>query len=204
MYSSSTAAEPLTKEEHTGVGGLESIIEDVFLGYMSILFLVINMERQVRSLFREIHCIVGYVWETIRANAFQFEEPLERSRASRSSGLFPANDSIPRSLSALDQMVLNQQQRATTSEEQRDDLSSSNQELLTPMKLADTSSHSSKDEWGHFADFQDELADEASFIPSCCRLPPPRSSLRKSSTSGLAPLAEVDGDDNEEEEDWTF
>lgn len=169
---------------------------------MSILFLLVNMERQVRSLFRDIHHWVENVWETLRANAFQFEEPLERRPSEHcSSDRFPSDANISSSLPIMMQ-------------EQRDDVSSS-QELLTPLKLvppAATETSSGKDEWGHFTDFQEELADESSFIPSCSRFPPPppRSSLQKLSSSGLTPLAEVqekEGDDDEEEdedEDWSF
>lgn len=39
--------------------------------------------------------------------------------------------------------------------------------LTTSIRVTSTPTcNSSKDEWGHFADFQDELADETSFIPS--------------------------------------
>lgn len=38
---------------------------------------------------------------------------------------------------------------------------------LSPARVTKTSNSESKDEWGHFADFQEELADDKSFIPSC-------------------------------------
>jgi hypothetical protein len=37
---------------------------------------------------------------------------------------------------------------------------------LSPARVTNTPSSNSKDEWGHFADFQDELADEKYFLPT--------------------------------------
>lgn len=38
---------------------------------------------------------------------------------------------------------------------------------LSPARVTITPNSDSKDEWGHFADFQEELADDKSFLPSC-------------------------------------
>ncbi|KAL3914969.1 MAG: hypothetical protein SGILL_005866, partial [Bacillariaceae sp.] len=161
--------------------GLETVIEDVFLGYMSILLLVVNMHRQLKSLLLGMKSLVGKAWDSL-SHLYHFEEPLERQPCQGSNS---SNDSVMHK-------------------------SNSEELLLTPLKLVAASKQEaggSKDEWGHFADFQEELADEASFIPSCSRIPAGRSTLRKPSTSGLAPLAEVHEDDHEEaveEEEWCF
>ena len=47
---------------------------------------------------------------------------------------------------------------------------------LSPARVTRAASSNSIDEWGHFADFQDELADEKSFIPSCV---PTKASLER-------------------------
>lgn len=41
-------------------------------------------------------------------------------------------------------------------------------EPLTPLNVAPEPNANLKDDWGHFAYFQEELADESSFIPSTC------------------------------------
>jgi hypothetical protein len=39
-------------------------------------------------------------------------------------------------------------------------------EMLSPVKVTPAPSANCKDEWGHFADFQEALADESTFLPS--------------------------------------
>ncbi|KAG7349260.1 hypothetical protein IV203_011857 [Nitzschia inconspicua] len=196
MYSNNDDAaatpQPTMLKENQKRG--ESIIEDVFWGYISLLLLVVNMERQVRNLCREIQSIMGYAWEVLRANSFQCEEPLER-RVAYHKYDFPSNKDIPSG-----QETMKEQEGQDVGDEQT-------KELLTPLKLVTTDyteTSLGKDEWGHFADFQDELADESSFIPSCCHVPPPRSSLKKGSSFTLAPLAEVQEGEADDEEDWSF
>ncbi|MGK3761749.1 MAG: hypothetical protein ACI8RD_014067, partial [Bacillariaceae sp.] len=65
------------------------------------------------------------------------------------------------------------------------------------------------DGWGHFADFQEELADESSFIPSCSRsnsvvpsyrsVTPPSPNNQKGALETLTESRE-----EEDEEDWSF
>lgn len=74
----------------------------------------------------------------------------------------------------------------------------------------DDNLESDDDAWGHFADFQDELADESSFIPSCSashvRTRPvmipavPPSSLANT----LETLAENQDEDEDMGEEWSF
>mmetsp|Transcript_12974 Transcript_12974/g.32757 ORF Transcript_12974/g.32757 Transcript_12974/m.32757 type:complete len:321 (+) Transcript_12974:171-1133(+) len=74
---------------------------------------------------------------------------------------------------------------------------------------SDDNSEEDEDGWGHFADFRDELADEASFIPSCSMM-----ALRQRSVTAVAvtpscattleTLAEGREEEDEAEEDWSF
>jgi hypothetical protein len=50
-------------------------------------------------------------------------------------------------------------------EEEMDD-ESETVEIFSPVKVTPAPSANSKDEWGHFADFQEALADESTFLPS--------------------------------------
>jgi hypothetical protein len=62
-------------------------------------------------------------------------------------------------------------------------------EIFSPVKVTPTPSANSKDEWGHFADFQEALADESTFLP--------RFAAPKSKTS-LDTLDESEEEDDEE------
>jgi hypothetical protein len=62
---------------------------------------------------------------------------------------------------------------------------------LSPARVTPAPNANLKDEWGHFADFQDDAADEQSFIPSSYL------SVQKS----LETLEESDGDESDENED---
>ena len=55
-----------------------------------------------------------------------------------------------------------------------------------------SSGEGEEDDWGHFADFRDELADESSFIPSC------------STSHTLETLTEGREEDDDVGEDWSF
>ena len=128
-------------------------------------------------------------------SAIQFEEPIDRSH-------LDDTDLIG------DESVLGSQidlkQETVESFIQQDD--------QPPSADSTTSQRSDavRDEWGHFADFQDELADESSFIPSCrVSLNPVarRSSHNKTSLQTLTEIAEdddVDNDDMDEEDQWSF
>jgi hypothetical protein len=65
-------------------------------------------------------------------------------------------------------------------------------ELLSPSKVTPAPSADCKDDWGHFAYFQDELADESCLIPSC--------STQSKSTLGT--LDESEEEDDEEGESF--
>jgi len=191
-----TSLTSATAMEHGDTKYLGSILDDVFLGYMSLLCLVVAVERRVRGVFHEVGNFFGAL-----TTAFHFEEPLERQPVAdnhRGSLIFCTS-----SQSMIHETMLEVQEK-------------SKEELLTPLKLVTPApslassddgstddASPAKDEWGHFADFQEELADESSFIPSCSKVPARRRSNLDSSLSCLAPLAEV-GEDEEDEEDWTF
>jgi hypothetical protein len=203
------------KYDNYAINGLESIIEDVFWGYLSLLLLVVNMDRQVRSLLREIQLFIGDAWEELRTLSFHFEEPLVGRNAKghgNESILHYATPTLRSSFLAMESMV--HQSIATMQKEDQkvedEDFLTNPEVSFTPLKLittvtnSDTKSTTGSDEWGHFADFQEELADESRFIPSCCRVPSPHSLLQKGSSSGLTPLTEVMEAEPDEEEDLTF
>jgi hypothetical protein len=201
-YSAQAAADATQQKQSNDLlrfMGLEMIIEDVMLGYMALLMLGVNMHRQVTSLLRNLKSFLGTTFQFI-SDLYHFEEPIERPATRTSSNL------------------LQEQPYFTSLNDTRDmHESRSEEDLLTPFKLVTPPSSATqseaRDEWGHFADFQEELADEKSFIPSCSRLsssPSRRGTLKKASNTGLATLAEVreddfeERDDEEEEEDWSF
>jgi hypothetical protein len=174
---------------------------------------VAHLEHQLRNLFNGIGNLLGAL---LLSSAFHFEEPLAKKKKQPSKQQHqqpPCHDDLSSHLYGL------------RHEESQQDV------LLTPLKLVplrpetidstttddgegitniNTNNNNKDDAWGHFTDFQDELADEASFIPSCSRSLPPRKklTLQPSSTSGLSPLAEeTEGDDEDEDEDedgWSF
>lgn len=88
----------------------------------------------------------------------------------------------------------------------------------TPQAIYSRSSSSSSTEdntegdengWGHFADFRDELADEASFIPSCSVMPLRKRAVaavvvQPSCATTLETLTEGREDDDDAGEDWSF
>ena len=173
------------------VRDLESLVEDLMLGYLTFLHVFVIAERHVRGSFRMLRDMISS-W----LNAIQFEEPIDRSHMHDAADLID-EDSAQQADNDLKQ---------TTSK-------SSNQQDDQAPSAADTTvqrSDSVRDEWGHFADFQDELADESSFIPSCrVSLNPVarRSSHNKTSLQTLTEIAEdddVDDDDIEKEEEWSF
>lgn len=69
-------------------------------------------------------------------------------------------------------------------------------ETVCCLSSSSSSSEGEEDDWGHFADFRDELADETSFIPSC--------SARPSCVTTLETLAEGREEDDDVGEDWSF
>jgi len=169
---------------------LESLVEDLMLGYITFLHIFIIAERHVRGTFQMLRDMVSS-W----LNAIQFEEPIDRSH-------MDGTDLIgDHSVRGADK---NLGQTTTESSNQQDD------QTTSADSTAIQRSEAVRDEWGHFADFQDELADESSFIPSCrVSLNPVarRSSHNKTSLQTLTEIAEdddIDDDDMDEEEEWSF
>jgi hypothetical protein len=65
-------------------------------------------------------------------------------------------------------------------------------EIFSPVKVTPTLSANSKDEWGHFADFQEALADESTFLPSFA----PKAKVY--------PLGTLDESEEEDEDEGDF
>eukprot|EP00529_Nitzschia_sp_RCC80_P031126 CAMPEP_0113489560 /NCGR_PEP_ID=MMETSP0014_2-20120614/26591_1 /TAXON_ID=2857 /ORGANISM="Nitzschia sp." /LENGTH=363 /DNA_ID=CAMNT_0000383299 /DNA_START=255 /DNA_END=1343 /DNA_ORIENTATION=+ /assembly_acc=CAM_ASM_000159 len=167
---------------------LESLVEDLMLGYITFLHIFIIAERHVRGTFQMLRDMVSS-W----LNAIQFEEPIDRSHMDDTDLI--GGHSVRGADKDLGQTT-------TESSNQQDDQTTSADS--TTLQRSDAV----RDEWGHFADFQDELADESSFIPSCrVSLNPVarRSSDNKTSLQTLTEIAEdddADDEDMEEEEEW--
>jgi hypothetical protein len=215
-----TASSSTTQEDHH-INTLESFVDEFFVGYIPILlFVVAHLEHQLRNLFNGIGNLLGAL---LLSSAFHFEEPLAKMKKQPSQ---------------QQQQQQQQHQKPSCHDDLSSHLyglrhqEAQQDELLTPLKLVplrpetidstttddgegitniSTINNNKDDAWGHFTDFQDELADEASFIPSCSRSsPPPRkqSTLQPLSASGLSPLAEEtefdDEDEDEDEDGWSF
>jgi hypothetical protein len=86
----------------------------------------------------------------------------------------------------LDDACLSGRQRCNDSRERLDEPPPD--PPLSPARVTEAPNANPRDEWGHFADFQDEIVDEQSFIPSF-------SCIQKS----LETLEESDGDENDED-----
>jgi hypothetical protein len=203
--SSSEASSSSSNGTETNTLGL--LFEEIFFGYMSLIYLVVNVERKFWSMCYGVQYRVESLFDSFNS-AFKFEEPLEtRLVEEYDDGV--SSLSFQYAAKAMDDLEV--YQAVMVEQENVGD------EFLSPLKLvspetdssltsSSTSSYSDertavKDEWGHFADFQDELADESGFIPTCSRNPH-RSSIKVSSST-LETLAEEVREDGEEE-DWNF
>jgi hypothetical protein len=125
-------------DTHRGIDGL---VGDALLPLMSILHVVILVESNIRTFIDEANHHVGSVFGFLL------------------STILPSNSTPPiieNHVKSLSEKV----QQAMDDEPEPD-------ELLTPARVTPAVSADSKDEWGHFADFQEELADENVFLPSC-------------------------------------
>ena len=160
---------------------IQYFLEVIFFGCLIVPFLhaTITIERCLRRLFGELHRFLELAFNTLRASSSSIEE--EPIQFER-RGLYHS----PSSKEAF----------YTTTE-------------AVYSSSSDDNSEEEEDSWGHFADFQDELADEASFIPSCSVMPM-RSRTETSVAASpscittLETLAECREEDDEGEEDWSF
>jgi hypothetical protein len=212
------------QSQSTKVGMLEYIAEEFFLGYLlSFLHVVAQVERLVRRLILDIDNWKSSIFTLLFLFAPKFEEPLRRDESSVAT--FSTSNSM------LLRHAILQEQEKCMNEESDLLLTASTTITHLPSSSSSTTLESSnnnntgmKDEWGHFADFQDELADEACFIPSCAvgatkslTLLPPVATIASTPLmvgvvaqqqqglhGGLTGLATLTEEDDEEDEDWSF
>jgi hypothetical protein len=170
---------------------VESTLGGNFLGcghlIVILLHLIVTIERYVRRILRE----AGFVYASLFASSFSFQQE-------------PVNDD--------DEDELSSSTSAPPMQDDDEDYSSSGYSSSSSSSSScDDDEHQTidADGWGHFADFQEELADESSFIPSCSRsnsvvpsyrsVTPPSPNNQKGALETLTESRE-----EEDEEDWSF
>lgn len=169
---------------------LQYLLEVIFLGYVVVPFLhlTITMERYLRSTFGDIHRNAGFVLASIYAPSSSVsQEPITMERG----------------------QVQQQQQQQHRTDSHEDFYGAEAILSCSSSSSSDDNTEEDEDAWGHFADFRDELADEASFIPSCSMMPLRNRSVAPvhvppSCVTGLETLAEGREEEDEAEEDWSF
>ena len=186
---------------------MEFILEGILLGHLIVplLHLIVTIERHVRSLFRGLQRNTGFLFASLFAPSSFQQEP---------------NDADDEQLSSS----LNLMQQELVVEDDDDDDYPGSEEACCCYSSSSSSSSDNDDNiesdaggWGHFADFQDELADEKSFIPLCSASPlrtrsvvaAPPSPYQKGEVgacvaSSLETLDECREEDDDTEEDWSF
>jgi len=193
-----------TKESQSGWLGsmVQYFLEVIVLGCLFVPFLefTIRIERWIRGKFEDIHRSTGNVFTSLFAPSSSFhDEPIGFE-----SEKFCCMPYAP--------MLQHYQQQLFDGNIHNEDVSG------LAVSCNSTSSSSSEGEtidedgqvqdgWGHFTDFQDELADEASFVPSCSVGGPLRISVAlppSSGVSALETLAEGREEDDDAGEEWTF
>ena len=169
---------------------VESILGGIFLGcghlIVILLHMIVTIERFVRGIFRG----VGFVYASIFASSSSFQQE-------------PVND---------DEDELSSSISAPPMQYDDEDYSSSGDSSSSSSSSGDDEQDEHRidaDGWGHFADFQEELADESSFIPSCSKsnnvvrpyrsVTPPSPNDQKGALETLTESRE-----EEDEEDWSF
>ena len=168
---------------------VQFFLEVIVLGYLVVPFLelTILIERYFRSKVDDIQRSTGYLF----ASLFAPSSSLQDEPGHFESGKFYSTPNTP--------MLQHYQQQLI---EGKEDISGVSPEAISCFSASSASEDSTSDEddgqqdgWGHFTDFQDELADETSFVPFCSAGPV---------VTALEPLAEGREEDDDAGEDWTF
>jgi hypothetical protein len=179
------------------LSGLEVLIEDLILGYLTFLHIVIIVERHVRGFLRTMWGLMSSWSDALHLDEM-FEEPIDRTYMMEDSN--PTTDGSSIYYEPDSTAIMSEDSNTTVDQ-------------TTVFELQQNHEHNPanddavKDEWGHFADFQDELADESSFIPSCrVKLNPDgrKSSITATTLQTLTEIAEDDDDGDDNEEEWSF
>lgn len=140
------------------------------MGYLAVLQAIVFAESGIRGLISEarhhVSNVFGFLFHTI----------------------FPSNSDASM---IWDDPCIPGSSRKTYSPDSRERLNEPPPDpLLSPARVTAAANSNPRDEWGHFADFQDEIADERSFIPSYAPL-----------HSSLETLEESDGDEDDEHDE---
>jgi hypothetical protein len=125
-----------------GESGIAEFFEETFTIYLSLHQVADEFARNLRMVFDSVEAAIGNVFGMILSTLFPMNS-IHQSREQMFSNQDQYSSSPPE---ALDQEFYD--------ELQPDD-------LLSPAKVTDAPSSNTKDEWGHFADFEEDLADEA-------------------------------------------
>jgi len=162
-------------------------LEAIVLGFLVVPFLelTIRMERYFRGRLEDIQQSSGYLFASLFAPSSSFQD--EPIYIESENYLSPPNTPM-----------LQHYQRQLLDSNEKDPGHSS--EAVSCNSTSSSSEHDASDEhgedgWGHFADFQDELADEESFVPSCSFGP---------LVNALETLDEEREEDDDVGEGWAF
>jgi hypothetical protein len=139
------SSDPLMKpveKKARGESGIAEFFEETFTIYLSLHQVADEFARNLRMVFDSVEAAIGNVFGVILSTLF----PMNDIHQSRQLALANQDQYSPNPPDALN--------RDFYDELQPDD-------LLSPAKVMDAPSSNTKDEWGHFADFQEDLADEA-------------------------------------------
>jgi hypothetical protein len=142
--SSGTLMKPVGKKKARGNSGIPAIFEETFTKYVSLHRVADEFARNLRMVFDSVEAAIGNVFGVILSTLFPVN-PINQSR----EPMFANQDQCE--YSSRPPEALNQE---FYDELQPDD-------LLSPAKVTHAPSSNNKDDWGHFADFEEELADEA-------------------------------------------
>uniref|UniRef100_A0A7S4ANN2 Uncharacterized protein n=1 Tax=Pseudo-nitzschia australis TaxID=44445 RepID=A0A7S4ANN2_9STRA len=166
------------------------ILEGILLGHiiLPLLHFTIIIERRVRSFFWKLRCTIEFHFPILSAPSSTFQQE-------------PINFEGKELCSLLASSYMKQE----SIEDNEDTCCYSSSSSSSD----DENIERDQDEWGHFKDFRDELADESSFVPSCTASPLPRrpmatSALSPSCIATLEALTEGQEEDDEVREDWSF
>ena len=124
--------------------GIPAFFEEIFNRYLSLHRVADEFARNLRMVFDSVEAAIGNVFGMILSNLF----PMNSIHQSRE--LMFANQ---------DQYAYSSTPPEDANHEFYDELQPD--DLLSPAKVTDAPSSNTKDEWGHFADFEEDLADEA-------------------------------------------
>ena len=131
-------------QENTAKGGLERFFDDVFKQIISLLRVFIDFDRILQILLDDVQSR----FDNILFLAFSALLPAKKANNGKANPIAITSSfrrKIPSSL--LDRM------------QDENDIEE-HDELLSPTRVTLASSFDTKDEWGHFAHFQEDFADE--------------------------------------------